>query len=159
MDEFQKMTICDVSAERAPMELLLEADPSEEKVRAYLEKSHCYVAKIADKIVGAFVLCRLSSEVVELLNIVVAAECRQKGIGAKILSSAVSLAKQQGFKVLEVGTGTFGYQLAFYQRAGFRVFAIDKDYFVKNYREPIYELGIQLKDMLRLRIDLSQPSD
>ncbi|EXJ14911.1 acetyltransferase, GNAT family [Imhoffiella purpurea] len=57
-------------------------------------------------------------------------------------------------KRLEVGTGTFGYQLAFYQREGFRVDAIEKDFFLSNYDGPIYEDGIQLKDMLRLALDL-----
>jgi len=53
---------------------------------------------------------------------------------------------------MEVGTGTFGYQLAFYQRHGFRVTAIDRDFFVQNYPEPIFEDGIQLHDMLRLTL-------
>ncbi|MBN1779863.1 GNAT family N-acetyltransferase, partial [bacterium] len=58
-----------------------------------------------------------------------------------------------GARRLEVGTGTFGYQLAWYQREGFRVFAIERDFFLVNYEEPIYENGIQLKDMLRLAVD------
>ena len=56
-------------------------------------------------------------------------------------------------KRLEVGTGTFGYQLAFYQREDFRADAIDKDFFLINYEEPIFENGIQLKDMLRLGLN------
>ena len=56
-------------------------------------------------------------------------------------------------RVLEVGTGSFGYQLSWYQRAGFRVFAIERDFFLENYPEPIYECGIQLKDMLRLALE------
>jgi hypothetical protein len=51
-----------------------------------------------------------------------------------------------------VGTGTFGYQLAFYQRHGFRVTSIDRDFFIKNYSEPIFEDGIQLFDMLRFAL-------
>ena len=48
---------------------------------------------------------------------------------------------------------SFGYQLAWYQREGFRVFAIERDFFLENYPEPIYEQGIQLKDMLRLVVE------
>jgi len=44
--------------------------------------------------------------------------------------------------------------LAFYQRFGFRVDSILKDYFIINYDEPIFENGIQLKDMLRLILKL-----
>jgi protein-L-isoaspartate O-methyltransferase len=58
-----------------------------------------------------------------------------------------------GARRLEVGTGSFGYQLAWYQRAGFRVFAVERDFFLDNYEEPIFEDGIQLKDMLRLAVD------
>ncbi len=58
-----------------------------------------------------------------------------------------------GARRLEVGTGTFGYQLAWYQREGFRVFAVERDFFLVNYEEPIYENNIQLKDMLRLAVD------
>jgi hypothetical protein len=55
---------------------------------------------------------------------------------------------------VELGTGTFGYQLAYYQRIGFRVESVLKDHFLANYPEPIFENGIQLKDMLRLYIEL-----
>ncbi|WP_308364978.1 MULTISPECIES: hypothetical protein [unclassified Microbulbifer] len=54
---------------------------------------------------------------------------------------------------LEVGTGTFGYQLTIYQRQGFRVERIDKNFFLKNYPEPIVENGIQHRDMLRLTLE------
>ncbi|CDI94197.1 IAA acetyltransferase [Pseudomonas aeruginosa PA38182] len=55
---------------------------------------------------------------------------------------------------IELGTGTFGYQLAFYQRVGFRVDKVVKNYFLDNYDQPIYEMGIQHKDMLRLSLIL-----
>ncbi|MBB3060531.1 hypothetical protein [Microbulbifer rhizosphaerae] len=54
---------------------------------------------------------------------------------------------------LEVGAGTFGYQLTFYQRQGFRVERIDKNFFLKSYPEPIVENGIQHGDMLRLTFE------
>lgn len=54
---------------------------------------------------------------------------------------------------LEVGTGTFGHQLAFYQRLGFRVTHVDRGFFLDNYDAPIFEDGIQHKDMLRLTLD------
>jgi hypothetical protein len=63
--------------------------------------------------------------------------------------------RSTGAQQLEVGTGTFGYQLAFYQRQGFRVTSIDSDFFIKNYPEPIFEDGIQLFDMLRLTLRYS----
>ncbi|AWE68994.1 putative iAA acetyltransferase [Pseudomonas aeruginosa] len=44
--------------------------------------------------------------------------------------------------------------MAFYQRVGFRVDKVVKNYFLDNYDQPIYEMGIQHKDMLRLSLIL-----
>jgi hypothetical protein len=71
------------------------------------------------------------------------------------LKWVIDFFRNYGARQLEVGTGTFGYQLAFYQRHGFRVTSIDCDFFVKNYPEPILEDGIQLVDMLRLTLRYS----
>jgi hypothetical protein len=57
-------------------------------------------------------------------------------------------------EAVELGTGTFGYQLSFYQRFGFRVDSVWKNHFINNYDDPIFEDGIQLKDMLRLTLKL-----
>ena len=62
--------------------------------------------------------------------------------------------RKKSIKRLELGTGTFGYQLAYYQRHGFRVESVVRDHFLINYSQPIYEDGIQHRDMLRLIIEL-----
>ena len=54
---------------------------------------------------------------------------------------------------------TFGYQLAWYQREGVRVYAVERDLFLADYEEPIYEEGIQLKDMLRLAVEHQTSSE
>ena len=84
------------------------------------------------------------------MNISVAPEYQKIGIGRKLLQYVIIATRKAKVKRLEVGTGTFGYQLAFYQREGFRVDSVEKDFFLVNYEEPIYEDGIQLQDMLRL---------
>ena len=53
-----------------------------------------------------------------------------------------------------VGTGSFGDQLLFYQRAGFRVSGLQRDFFLRNYTTQLWERGAQHKDMLRLTLDL-----
>ena len=50
------LEILQVAAENAPIPLLLEADPSEQNVKAYLNKSHCFIAKLAGTVVGVYVL-------------------------------------------------------------------------------------------------------
>jgi len=145
--------IQEVPYTKAPIELLLEADPSVEKIKAYLPRSRCFVAILQGTPVGAYAVQRIAPTVYELMNIAVSPEYQRQGIGSKLLRHAVATVHNMGARRLEVGTGTFGYQLAWYQREGFRVFAIERDFFLVNYEEPIYENGIQLKDMLRLAVD------
>ena len=148
------MQIRKVSSNEVPIDLLLEADPSESKIRAYLPDSHCFLAEESGTTVGVYVLYPLNHDNYELMSIAVTPEYQNKGIGKELLNHAISSAKALGAKQLEVGTGSFGYQLAFYQKAGFRVNSIKKDFFILNYHEPIFESGIQLMDMIRLSIDL-----
>ena len=147
------MVIEKIPYTEAPIALLLEADPSREKLNAYLPHSSCFVTKRQGTPVGAYVVQGIAPEIYELMSIAVAPELQQKGIGTALLKHAITTVGELGARRLELGTGTFGYQLAWYQRHGFRVFAIDRDFFLKNYPEPIFELGIQLKDMLRLVVE------
>jgi N-acetylglutamate synthase-like GNAT family acetyltransferase len=148
------MRIRKVHSNQMPMKLLLEADPSENKVREYLSDSHCYLAETENTSIGVYVIRQLSHLDYELMNIAVTPVSQNKGIGTKLLNHAIGSAKKLGAKRLEVCTGSFGYQLAFYQKAGFRICSIDKDFFLTHYNEPIFESGIQLKDMIRLSIEL-----
>ena len=146
------LLIQETSAIDVPMELLLLADPSEEKVRSYLPKSRCFVALNNEVVVGACAVQPREAGVHELMNIAVHPDHQQSGNGTVLLKWVINFFRRIGASQLEVGTGTFGYQLAFYQRQGFRVASIDRDFFLKNYDEPIFEDGIQLMDMLRLAI-------
>lgn len=148
-----QIQIVPVASTDVPMALLLEADPNEAKVLSYLPEGLCYVAKEAEAIVGVYVLVQISATTVELMNIAVEPICQGWGIGTQLLHHAIQMARQKGTLRLEVGTGTFGYQQAFYQRAGFRVIGVERDFFLDNYTEPIWENGLQHKDMLRLAIE------
>jgi ribosomal protein S18 acetylase RimI-like enzyme len=146
-------TIREVPAEEIPLELLLLADPSEKKVRSYLFRSRCFVASVGGEVVGACAVEPRKPGTYELMSIAVRPEAQRRGIGAALLGGVVDLFREEGADRLEVGTGSFGYQLAFYQRHGFRVMEVDRDFFVRNYDGPIFEDGIRLRDMLRLAID------
>lgn len=47
------MNIEEVTPDRVPMALLLEADPSEAQIREYLDQLRCFAVKSENKIVGA----------------------------------------------------------------------------------------------------------
>jgi ribosomal protein S18 acetylase RimI-like enzyme len=146
--------ITEVSPDMIPKKLLLEADPSIEHVNQYLDDSLCYVAVYQKNVVGVCVLKPIGKNKIELFNIAVLPEIQKSGIGSQLLQFVLNRLKEKSFESVELGTGTFGYQLSFYQRYGFRVDSIIKDHFINNYDEPIFENGIQLKNMLRLTLKL-----
>lgn len=148
------LLIEEVPADRAPIELLLVADPAEEKIRSYLPHSKCFVASLDGVAVGACVVEPRGTETHELMSIAVDPAHQKSGYGTALLRWVIAFYRTAGAREVEVGTGTFGYQLAFYQRQGFRVDRIDRDYFLKNYPDPIFEDGIRLFDMLRLKLRL-----
>lgn len=134
------------------MELLLLADPSEDKVRASLSGAKCFIAAHGAVVVGACVVQARGPDTYELMSIAVHPAHQRAGYGTALLQWVIDFFRDRGARQLEVGTGTFGYQLAFYQRQGFRVTRIDHDFFIAHYPEPIFEDGIQLVDMLRLTL-------
>lgn len=150
------LQIQEVPAADAPIELLLLADPSEDKVRSYLPVSRCFVASSDGDVVGACLVQPLGAGVHEMMSIAVQPVRQRSGYGTALLKWVLDFFRESGARRMDVGTGTFGYQLAFYQRQGFRVAAIDRDFFVNNYPEPIFEDGIRLFDMLRLTLEYSR---
>ncbi|MDM5357458.1 GNAT family N-acetyltransferase [Peribacillus sp. RS7] len=137
--------------ESPPMHLLLLADPSRKLVEAYLGSGTCFVAEMDKRMIGVYVLLQKGPELIEIMNIAVDERHHGKGIGKQLIGHAISHAREQGYKTIEIGTGNSGIgQLALYQKCGFRITGIDRDFFNINYTEAIYENGIQCQDMIRL---------
>ncbi|ALX48884.1 GNAT family N-acetyltransferase [Lentibacillus amyloliquefaciens] len=141
--------------DEAPIDLLLLADPSKEQVEKYLEQGQCYIAKEAENITAVYVLQPISPGIIELKNIAVGEAEQGKGIGKQLISHAIKTARFQGYHTIEVGTGNSSIgQLARYQKCGFRITEVDKDFFMKHYDEKIVENGIVCRDMIRLAMEL-----
>ena len=137
-----------------PFELLLLADPSKNAVEDYLYRGICFVCKI-DEIVGVYILIKTRPNTMELVNVAVKENMQGKGIGKILVLHAISMAKKEGIKTLEIGTGNSSLQqLALYQKCGFRITGVDKDFFTRHYDEEIVENGIICRDMIRLSMDL-----
>jgi len=137
--------------EEYPLELLLLADPSEKYIQQYLDRGKCYIGKEDREIVGVFVLLPTRPETVELVNIAVVEQHQGKGFGKALVMDAVYKAREQGYTVIEVGTGNSSMdQLALYQKCGFRIIGVDKDFFKDRYEEEVVENGIPCVDMIRL---------
>ncbi|MBO0992871.1 GNAT family N-acetyltransferase [Bacillus sp. SD088] len=141
--------------EKPPMPLLLLADPSRKLVEAYLQRGQCFIAQEKERIIGVYVLLPTRPETIELVNLAVDENYQGRGIGKQLVFHAIEEASRLGFKTIEVGTGNSGVdQLALYQKCGFRITGIDKDFFLRHYSEKIFENGIQVIDMVRLAQDL-----
>jgi len=142
-------------SEKLPIELLLLADPSREIVQEYVARGECFIAEIERRTIGVYVLLPTRPETVELVNIAVLEDQHGKGIGKQLVLDAIRVAKEKGYKTIEIGTGNSSVgQLALYQKCGFRIIGVDIDFFVRHYSEEIFENGIQCKDMVRLSQDL-----
>lgn len=141
--------------EQPPMELLLLADPSTDLVEEYLGRGSCFLAEQEGEVIGVYVLLPTRPGTIELVNVAVAESHQGQGIGKQLVLHAVETAKALGYQTIEVGTGSTSIsQLALYQKCGFRMTGIDRDFFVRHYDEEIYENGMLLRDMVRLAQDL-----
>lgn len=137
------------------MDLLLLADPAEEMIQKYIARGETYIAEHGGIVVGVYIFVSLGEGTVEIMNIAVREEFQGKGLGKQLILDAMNGIKQAGYKRIEIGTGNSSIgQLALYQKCGFRISGIDRDFFLRNYPEVIVENGIQCVDMIRLSLVL-----
>ncbi|MFF2886201.1 GNAT family N-acetyltransferase [Paenibacillus sp. NPDC057967] len=144
------------AGEQPPMDLLLLADPSQKLVEQYLSRGQCFIGESENGvIVGVYVLLPTRPETVELVNVAVDEGCQGKGFGKQLVNHALEQARLTGYTTIEIGTGNSSVsQLALYQKCGFRITGVDRDFFIRHYEEEIVENGIQVVDMIRLSQDL-----
>ncbi|MBO9592908.1 MAG: GNAT family N-acetyltransferase [Niabella sp.] len=140
------------STDALPFSLLLLADETIAAIEKYIYNSAVYVLMDAQEMIGVAALYPLSADELEIKNIAIAVSHQNKGIGSFLIRQLVELARKQHYKTLLVGTADTGLQqIRFYERNGFRQFAIRENFFTEHYPQPIFENGIQLKDMILLR--------
>ncbi|QLQ82241.1 hypothetical protein HG537_0G04960 [Torulaspora globosa] len=138
-------------ATREHYDLLLDADPSKEAVSKYLQRSFCFEARRNIDLVGVLILLPTRPETVEIVNIAVSEAFQQQGIGTQLLEFALKWASENNYRIVEIGTGSTSFgQLYLYQKCGFRIVGVDSDFFIRNYKEPIFENKLRLLDMVRL---------
>ena len=141
--------------DQAPWALLLLADPSREQVERYLANSRLLALLDGDAVLGVLTLTPVSWGVLEITNLAVEEAWQGKGLGKRLLTAAIEAARAVGALRLDIATGNSSLaQLGLYQRMGFRICAVEADYFTLNYPEPIVENGIACRDRLRLSLVL-----
>jgi len=136
--------------------MLLDADEGEARIRAVLLDPACtaYASWLGDQLVGAAVVRWEEKDPGEILYIEVAAALRGRGYGKQIIRALQEELARRGGRSLLVGTANAALEnIAFYQKCGFRMSEIRRDYF-SYIQPPVLEHGIVLRDMLVLRYDL-----
>lgn len=153
MQQFQLIKLR--STDPLPFSLLLLADETIAAIEKYIYDSAVYMLMNAQEAVGVAALYPLSADELEIKNIAIAPTYQNKGIGSLLIRQIIEIARRQSYKTLIVGTADTGsQQIRFYERNGFKKYALRKNFFIKNYPQPIFENGVQLKDMLLLQQQL-----
>ncbi|NPV51322.1 MAG: GNAT family N-acetyltransferase [Candidatus Methanofastidiosum sp.] len=138
--------------EEIPYKLLLLADETIEAIDKYINDSEIYIFENDNETIAVYVLQKISDDTIEIKNIAVDTKYQGRGIGTLLLRDASLRAKAKGFKTIIIGTGDIATkQLHLYQKEGFEIFGLKKGFYIDNYPNPIYENGVQLKDMVMLK--------
>ncbi len=138
--------------EAIPFDLLLLADEEMRAIERYIYQSDIYVVEIEGKTIGVYALYPIDENAAEIKAIAVDEAYQNRGIGKLMLKDAEAKAREKSLGKLIIGTPSIAQkQIAIYRKAGFELFDVKKDFFIDYYSEPIFEDGVQLKDMVMLR--------
>lgn len=116
--------------------------------------STTYLASEGEQIIGAALL-RWADEEVEIAYVAVAENMRRRGLGKQLIAALVEQARLRGMRAVLVGTANSSIgNIAFYQKCGFRMDHVRRDYF-SYFAQPVIEDGIPIRDMIVFRLALN----
>lgn len=137
------------------LQLLLEADESEDVVRSYIDEGELFALTDDGVEVGVALLIS-HDRALEIKNFAVAEAYRGRGLGTGAIDAIVDLARDRGYERLSVGTANSSMDaLRFYQRCGFRIAGVRPGFF-DAYPEEIWEDGIRARDFIEMELELSE---
>ena len=138
--------------------VLLQAEASE---RALQWSFHHLVDAVyrmdeGDTLLGA-VTMKWRDDPCEIMELAIVADHHRQGYGRQLVEWVIEEARRRGKREMLVGTANASIgNIAFYQKLGFRMDHVRQNYF-RYYSEPIFENGIQVRDLLVFRLDLAPP--
>jgi ribosomal protein S18 acetylase RimI-like enzyme len=143
---------------REPWIPLLELADEPEPLRVYLQEGDLYALSDPDGSPRAAILVIEDRPgVAELRAVAVAETAQGQGVGTVMIDAVLSLLAERGVRTAVVGTASSGVrQLGFYQRCGFRLSHVERDFFTaaKGYPAGLIENGIAIRDMVWMDRDL-----
>ncbi|MGH1520421.1 GNAT family N-acetyltransferase [Chryseobacterium sp. JK1] len=143
--------------EGIPYDLLLLADETTAAIDKYIFNCDIYLLIDDKQNIAVMALHKNNNTELEIKNIAVIDAYRSKGIGSILINKAKEIAQTHRYKKLTVGTSDTGFQqIRFYEKNGFLITGLKKNFFIENYPEPIYENGLQMRDMVLLTHHFSE---
>ena len=128
------------------LDLLLLGDEQESMIDRYLDRGSMYVLKDPE-VRAVCVVTEAGRGQLEIKNLAVAPEYQKRGYGRAMLEFIA--ARYRGrYTNLLAGTGDSPLTVPFYEACGFHRSHVVKDFFTENYDHPIFECGVQLRDMV-----------
>jgi ribosomal protein S18 acetylase RimI-like enzyme len=138
--------------------LLLLADESHEQVRSYMQLGDLFAFVDSDgAAVGVVLTIPHEAGSVELKAVAIDSARQNRGIGRRMLAAVLDELRRRGVRRAVVGTANAGIgQLAYYQKAGFRLLRIERDFFspARGYPAVMEDNGIRLRDMVWMDLEL-----
>ena len=131
------------------LELLLLGDEQEDMIDRYLERGAMYVLGDLEP-VGVCVVTDEGNGILELKNIAVSTAVQGRGYGRAMLEFLQFHYRGQ-YRLLQAGTGDSPLTVPFYEACGFRRSHVIPDFFTQHYDHPIFEAGLQLRDLVYLQ--------
>lgn len=140
------------------MDLLLMADPQEDMIERYLDAGEMFVLSENADVLTVCVVTSAGDGACELKNIATASPYQRQGYGKYMIRYICEHYSGQ-YEIMYVGTGNSRKTLDFYRECGFVNSHIAAGFFADNYKEPIYEDGVRLLDMIYLKKRLDTEID
>ncbi|MFR9020016.1 MAG: GNAT family N-acetyltransferase [Fusobacterium sp.] len=136
------------------IDLLLLGDEDEKMIDKYLERGEMYILD-DNGIKAECVVTDEGNKTLEIKNIAVSPKFQKHGYGKKLIEF-ITEKYSENFSVIQAGTGDSPLTIPFYEKCGFKKSHIVKNFFIDNYKNPIYEEGVQLIDMIYLQKNLKK---
>lgn len=110
-----------------------------------------------ETVATALMLGHEKNRVVEIKNLAVSPWWQGRGIGSQVIRLLIAYYRSHDYKTIAVGTANCSLDnLGFYQKAGFRMDSIQKNFFTPDhgYAGILQEHGITMQDMVWLTQEL-----